>query len=232
MRAAELSGLGMIGVGEIFEQYRTGDITGDDEVAVAHGEPPDYRKFSEALVNIRYALRRAADDGALDQSEAASLLRCARALPYTLRSWHAIEETAQRTEPWLLPALRRLRDLGRTDPSASDLKALDARRALRYLAGAQAPPAPALGWRQNPGWHTKRCMTGRPGSAARWSRTSSWMIYPLRGISSSMTGHSRPGGGRSCWARSQVSASQAWPPVTRQYRRCARPPLPGSATSR
>jgi hypothetical protein len=155
IRAAELSGLGMIGVGEIFEQYRTGDITGDDEVAVAHGEPPDYRKFSEALVNIRHALRRAADDGALDRSEAASLLRCARALPYTLRSWHAIEETAQRTEPWLLPALRRLRDLRRTDPSASDLKALDARRALHYLAGAQAPPAPALGWRQNPGWHTR-----------------------------------------------------------------------------
>lgn len=155
MRAAELSGLGMIGVGEIFEQYYTGDITGHDEVAVSHGEPPDYRKFSEALVNIRHALRRAADDGAVDQSEAASLLRRARALPYTLRSWHAIEETAQRTDPWLLPALRRLRDLRRTDPSASDLTAADARRALHYLADAQAPPAPALGWRQNPGWHTR-----------------------------------------------------------------------------
>jgi hypothetical protein len=155
IRAAELSGLGMIGVGEIFEQYRTGDITGDDEVAVAHGEPPDYLKFSEPLVNIRYALRRAADDGGLDQSEAASLLRCARALPYSHRSWHAIEDTAQRTEPWLLPALRRLRDLGHTDPSASDLQALDARRALRYLAGVQAPAGPALGWRQNPGWHTR-----------------------------------------------------------------------------
>ena len=118
IRAAELSGLGMIGVGEIFEHYRTGDITGDDEVAVAHGEPPDYRKFSEALVNIRHALRRAADGGVLDQREAACLLRCARAVPYALRSWRTIEDTTQRTEPWLLPALRRLRDLRRADPSA------------------------------------------------------------------------------------------------------------------
>jgi hypothetical protein len=155
LRAAELSGLGMIGVGEIFEQYRSGDIAGDDEVAVAHGEPPAYRKFSEALVNIRYALRRAADGGVLDQSEAAGLLGCARALPYTRRSWRAIEETAQRTEPRLLPAWRRLQDLRRADPSASDLKTLDARRALPYLAGAAAPAAPALGWRRNPGWHTR-----------------------------------------------------------------------------
>ncbi len=155
LRAAELSGLGMIGVGEIFEQYRTGDITGDDEVAVVHGEPPDYRKFSEALVNIRYALRRAAEDGILDRSEAASVLRCARALPYTRRSWRAIEETAQRLEPRLMPALRRLRDLRQADPSASDLKALDARRALRYLGAAEVPTAPSLGWRQNPGWHTR-----------------------------------------------------------------------------
>jgi len=77
-------------------------------------------------------------------------------VPYALRSWRAIEDTTQRTEPWLLPALRRLRDLRRADPSASDLTALDARRALRFLAGAQALPAPALGWRQNPGWHTRQ----------------------------------------------------------------------------
>lgn len=155
MRAAELSDLGMIGVGEVFEMYRTGVIAGDDEVAVAHGEPPDYRKFSEALVNIRYALRQAVAGGVVGQAEAAGLLRHASAVSYTFRSWRAIEDAVQRTDPWLLPALRRLRDLPPADPSASDLKALDARRALHDLTCAQPPPAQALGWRRDRGWHTR-----------------------------------------------------------------------------
>jgi hypothetical protein len=37
LRAAELAAFGMIGVGAIFEAYRDGRYTDDDEVAVAHG---------------------------------------------------------------------------------------------------------------------------------------------------------------------------------------------------
>jgi hypothetical protein len=155
MRAAELSDLGMTGVGEIFEMYRTGVIAGDDEVAVAHGEPPDYRKFSEALVNIRYALRQAVADGVVGQIEAAGVLRHASAVSYTCRSWRAIEAAVQSADPWLLPALRRMRHLRPADPSASDLKASDARRALHYLTCAQPPPEQALGWRSNRVWHTR-----------------------------------------------------------------------------
>jgi hypothetical protein len=155
MRAAELSDLGMIGVGEIFEMYRTGVIAGDDEVAVVHGEPPDYRRFSEALVNIRYALRQAVAYGVVGQIEAAGLLRHASAMSYTRRSWRAIEDAVQRTDPWLLPALRRMGHLRSADPPASDLKALDARRALHDLTGAQPPPEQALGWRLNRSWRTR-----------------------------------------------------------------------------
>src|SRR5262249_22679622 len=37
LRAAELHPFGMVGVGRVFECYRDGVLTADDEVAVAHG---------------------------------------------------------------------------------------------------------------------------------------------------------------------------------------------------
>src|SRR4051794_35869047 len=37
LRAAETSAFGMIGVGEIFRQYASGELTDDDEVALVHG---------------------------------------------------------------------------------------------------------------------------------------------------------------------------------------------------
>src|SRR4051812_32650349 len=37
LRAAELHPFGMVGVGTIFEWYRDGMVSGDDEVAIRHG---------------------------------------------------------------------------------------------------------------------------------------------------------------------------------------------------
>ena len=61
LRAAELAPFGMVGVGEVFERYRSGIYEDDDEVAVSHA-PADggYRPLSEAMVNIRNGLERAA----------------------------------------------------------------------------------------------------------------------------------------------------------------------------
>ena len=59
LRAAELLPFGMEGVGEIHAAYARGDLTDDDEVAVAHGLAAEgYRPVSEAMVNIRETLRR------------------------------------------------------------------------------------------------------------------------------------------------------------------------------
>ena len=60
LRAAELSVFGMQGVGRIFEAYRDGVITNDDEVAVVHGpEEIAYRPRTVPLVNIRATLASA-----------------------------------------------------------------------------------------------------------------------------------------------------------------------------
>lgn len=86
LRAAELSHYGMKGLGAIFEEYRTGAIEADDEVAVAH-DPIDYHSFTEALVDIRHIVRLARHAGALDDNEASSVMRYARGLHFTERTW-------------------------------------------------------------------------------------------------------------------------------------------------
>ena len=61
LRAAELAPFGMIGVGRIFEAYRDGVCTDDDEVAVLHSAAGQYCAVSEPMVNIRATLARAVD---------------------------------------------------------------------------------------------------------------------------------------------------------------------------
>ena len=56
LRAVELESCGMIGVGAIFEQFRSGALEADDEVAMTFC-PETLRPTSEPLVNIRVALR-------------------------------------------------------------------------------------------------------------------------------------------------------------------------------
>lgn len=78
LRAAELDAFGMRGVGTIYQWYKRGVITADDEVAVAH-LPAEYgyRATSDALVNIRYSLEK----------HEAKLLARAQATFYRERSW-------------------------------------------------------------------------------------------------------------------------------------------------
>src|SRR5262249_35596391 len=60
LRAAELWPFGMTGVGRVFDGYRDGSLTDDDEVAVLHGpEELDYPVVTEAMVNVRATLDQA-----------------------------------------------------------------------------------------------------------------------------------------------------------------------------
>jgi hypothetical protein len=95
LRAAELHGFGMRGVGTVFELYRSGVVTGDDEVAVVHGPAEEgYRSLSEPLVNVRVALGAAAEAGAINAAEADRLLELTRALPFRARSYKALGRVA------------------------------------------------------------------------------------------------------------------------------------------
>jgi len=95
LRAAELYPFGMRGVGRIFAAYHDGVLCDDDEVAMLHGpEELGYPAVTEAMVNIRATLERAAAAGVLDGWLVARLTEIGKALFYKERSWEAILQLA------------------------------------------------------------------------------------------------------------------------------------------
>ena len=87
LRAAELSQFGMIGVGDIFELYQSGALNDDDEVAIAHAGPKaHYEPLSEAMVNIRYTINHAIDQGILSAALGHQLINAAKSIYYPQRN--------------------------------------------------------------------------------------------------------------------------------------------------
>ena len=97
LRAAELAEFGMVGIGAIFEGYRSGEITDDDEVAVIHaGAEEEYRPQSEPMVNIRATIRAAAATGVIDDDVAMRLGELAKRTFYADRSFTRLVAEARR----------------------------------------------------------------------------------------------------------------------------------------
>lgn len=139
LRAAELAAFGMQGVGTIFDQYASGALEDDDEVAVAHaGAEAGYRRLSEAMVDIRATLRRAVGAGVLGASSARSIEDLAKGLYYPDRSypWIVAQARAQGVDQASLDAL-----VGWLPGGAVEVKRADA---LAVLA--------AVGARAEEGW--------------------------------------------------------------------------------
>jgi hypothetical protein len=137
LRAAELDVFGMIGVGAIYRAFKRGELVCDDEVAVAHlpGEV-GYRQVSDALVNLRDGLARAAKAGVIAARTRDALIELARRPFYRERSWARLVGDGRAAG---LPA----RQLAALEAwPKPDRKADDARLLLRRLAadrGARPP---------------------------------------------------------------------------------------------
>lgn len=103
LRAAELAPFGMVGVGVVYEAYRDARFPpyedafeDDDEVAVMHGPAElGYPAVSEALVNIRATLDRAARESVIDAVQRDALKDLARSTYYADRSWESLLQAAQ-----------------------------------------------------------------------------------------------------------------------------------------
>ncbi|WP_146074950.1 TfuA domain-containing protein [Streptomyces sp. Ru73] len=154
LRAAELQAYGMVGVGEIFHQYRDGVIDSDADVAVAQTEDPPHRALTLALVDVRHQVTELTRSGVLTGEAAARILEVADALPYTARSWAAIKHHLARTRPELLAQTEEAARTVAGDPLLYSLKASDALRCLDH-AGALTGAAPAAeSWAADDGWRT------------------------------------------------------------------------------
>ncbi|WP_067052482.1 TfuA-related McrA-glycine thioamidation protein [Methanofollis ethanolicus] len=89
LRAAELDSLGMEGVGEVYQAYRDGALVSDDEVALVF-DPESGTPLSEPLVNIRWTIRKAEEEGVVNAAEGTALLESARALYFPERTYEAV----------------------------------------------------------------------------------------------------------------------------------------------
>jgi hypothetical protein len=91
LRAAELDGFGMRGIGGIYEAFRDGALEDDDEVAVLHGpEALGYPAVTEAMVNIRATVAAAAAQAVIATDTAGRLIAAAKAFFYKERTYAAI----------------------------------------------------------------------------------------------------------------------------------------------
>jgi hypothetical protein len=130
LRAAECHAFGMVGVGAVFEAFRSGSLTDDDEVAVAHaGKEHGYRCLSDAMVNVRQAVHEARERGLISEDAATRLVREAKARFYADRSWVG---TVRSAASWLGAEPARL--LLEAIPTPPDVKRADAALLMRELA--------------------------------------------------------------------------------------------------
>lgn len=88
LRAAELDNYGMIGVGAIYQAYRRGLLTGDDEVALVHApERLGWKPLSVPMVEVRATLLLALRHGLLDRENARRLRDTAHDIHFMDRDW-------------------------------------------------------------------------------------------------------------------------------------------------
>lgn len=91
LRAAECAAFGMIGIGNIYNRYASGELFDDSDVAHVHGpKEMNYVSLSEPLVNVLATLDELLMRHELDQAEFASLRTSAELIFFKERTYRAI----------------------------------------------------------------------------------------------------------------------------------------------
>jgi hypothetical protein len=128
LRAAEMDTLGMVGIGEVYRMYKSGELIADDEVALVF-DPVSGMSLSEPLINIRFTMRQALHDGIIDAAAHDALLASAKSLFYPKRTYRAIVSGSGVK----VDAATRGRFLAWVETHACDQKRTDAIAALEYI---------------------------------------------------------------------------------------------------
>ncbi len=139
LRAAELDREGMVGVGEIYEAFRSGWLEGDDEVTLMH-LPAElgYQATSIALVELRHILGAWGRDAASQApDEVSELIETVASWPFMERDPKRIRRLADR----LLGGERSQTLMERL--MAPGLKAADSRAALEQALDRGTPESGA-----------------------------------------------------------------------------------------
>lgn len=131
LRAVELEKFGMVGIGKIFQLYKTGKVNADDEVAVTFASEGDYQLQSEAMIDIRYNLYLAHKKGVINEKAKSMLVRLAKEIYFPHRKYTYILEEARNKYPMLESEINSFGSYVRSNRKS--LKEMDAIKLVKYL---------------------------------------------------------------------------------------------------
>jgi hypothetical protein len=134
LRAVELEKFGMMGIGKIFQLYKTGKLNADDEVAVtftSEEEEGDYQLQSEAMIDIRYNLYLAHKKEVISKKAKSVLVKLAKEIYFPHRKYTYILEEAKNRYPMLESEINSFGSYIRSNRKS--LKEMDAIRLVKYL---------------------------------------------------------------------------------------------------
>jgi TfuA protein len=89
LRASELDDFGMIGIGQVYEDYKSGVVESDDDVAVVIN-PETLEQLSEALISMNYTFKAAKDEGIINEEEFKNLVKTAKSIYYPKRTYDKV----------------------------------------------------------------------------------------------------------------------------------------------
>ncbi|MCK5661726.1 MAG: TfuA-related McrA-glycine thioamidation protein, partial [Methanosarcinales archaeon] len=129
--AFELADFGMMGIGDIYQWFKKGDLIADDELAVTY-DPQTLQPLSEPLVNIRETFKAAMSRDVLTEEEYSRLLGVAVAIFYPERTYKNIMNSVEEQDILSTRTLGELRSF--IMHSAVDVKRADAVRVIKKVA--------------------------------------------------------------------------------------------------
>lgn len=86
LRASELDSLGMIGIGYVYNQYASGEVDSDDDVAVML-DSETLEALSEPLINMKYVFTNAANENIITEEEKDELILITKKTFYPKRNY-------------------------------------------------------------------------------------------------------------------------------------------------
>lgn len=125
LRASELDTLGMTGIGYVYNEYASGNVTSDDDVAVML-DSESLEPLSEPLINMNYVFKKAFMENIITESEKNELMKISKETYYPKRTYaNTLSKSSLDDDK-----KSKLADFIRTTP---DMKKEDAKKLLEHI---------------------------------------------------------------------------------------------------
>lgn len=126
LRASELDDFGMIGIGYVYNQYKTGLIESDDDVAIVIN-PLNLEQLSDSLVSMEYNFKMMLDKGLISKNEFNMLFKTAKSIFYPKRTYDLVFKTTDIGKAKIKELKKFLDEYG------IDIKRQDAVDVIKYI---------------------------------------------------------------------------------------------------